>query len=49
MEKLGDAGTASPIGWEAAMTEALDQTAPLRDLLTREWIHPNVNLGIAQH
>lgn len=27
--------------WEAARREALDQTAPLRDLLTREWLHPS--------
>lgn len=26
--------------WEAAMGEALAQTAPLRDLLTRDWLHP---------
>ena len=30
-----------PARWEAAMAEALEQTAPLRDLLTREWIHPD--------
>ncbi len=27
--------------WDAAQQEALDQTAPLRKLLTREWIHPS--------
>jgi hypothetical protein len=26
--------------WEAAMREALDQTGPLRGLLTHAWIHP---------
>lgn len=26
--------------WEAAMQEAHDQAEPLRELLTREWIHP---------
>ncbi len=26
--------------WGSAKREALDQTAPLRDLLTREWVHP---------
>jgi two-component system chemotaxis response regulator CheB len=26
--------------WESASQEALDQTGPLRQLLTREWIHP---------
>ncbi len=34
------ANDASPDQWEAAMTEALEQTAPLRELLTRQWIHP---------
>lgn len=32
--------------WEAAMVEALDQTAPLRDLLTREWIHPEADRSL---
>lgn len=26
--------------WESAEREALDQTAPIRSLLTREWLHP---------
>ncbi len=26
--------------WQSAEQEALHQTAPLRQLLTREWIHP---------
>lgn len=26
--------------WVSARQEAFDQTAPLRDMLTREWIHP---------
>ena len=26
--------------WDAARGEALEQTQPLRDLLTRGWIHP---------
>lgn len=38
---------APPDLWEAAMGEALEQTAPLRGLLTREWIHPNAD-GPAQ-
>ena len=29
--------------WEAAMVEALEQTAPLRTMLTREWLHPNAD------
>lgn len=33
-------GTGSPAAWEDAMTEALEQTAPLRNLLTRQWLHP---------
>ena len=27
--------------WGAAMREAHDRTEPLRDMLTREWIHPD--------
>lgn len=37
--RIGD--YASRDQWEAAMTEALEQTAPLRAILTREWIHPD--------
>ena len=40
MEKSVDTGTASPNSWEAAMSEALDQTAVLRGLIARNWIHP---------
>ena len=40
MEKAQGLGTDSPDQWEAAMVEALDQTAPLRNLLTRKWHHP---------
>lgn len=42
MDKAQNAA-ASPARWKAAMAEALEQTAPLRDLLTREWIHPDAN------
>ena len=35
--------SATPVLWEAAMGEALEQTAPLRGLLTREWIHPDAD------
>ncbi|HUG45200.1 MAG TPA: chemotaxis protein CheB [Sphingomicrobium sp.] len=30
--------------WDAAEQEALEQTAPLEKLLTREWIHPTADL-----
>lgn len=36
-----DINDASPEQWTAAMTEALEQTAPLRELLTRQWTHPS--------
>ena len=39
MEKTGEPSTTSR-PWKAAMTEALEQTATLRGLLTREWLHP---------
>lgn len=44
-DKTGQTACAvAPKGrWEAAMAEALEQTAPLRALLTREWIHPNAD------
>jgi two-component system chemotaxis response regulator CheB len=32
--------------WEAARREALEQTEPLRDLLTREWLRPSSNAVI---
>jgi two-component system chemotaxis response regulator CheB len=32
--------------WEAAMREAKDQTQPLREMLTREWIHPTLNSAV---
>jgi two-component system chemotaxis response regulator CheB len=38
----------SVAGWEDAMKEALDQIAPLRELLTREWIHPGGNEAVSQ-
>lgn len=41
MTQARKAGDVSPAHWEAAMTEALEQTAPLRALLTRPWIHPD--------
>ncbi len=40
MEKTRDADPTSSARWAAALGEALEQTAPLRDLLTREWTHP---------
>ena len=45
MEKAQNPALASapPVLWEAAMGEALEQTAPLRGLLTREWIHPDAD------
>lgn len=33
--------------WRDAMQEALDQTKPLQDLLTRDWIHPDGAGGTA--
>ncbi len=35
------ADDASRDQWEEAMSEALEQTAPLRALLTRQWLHPD--------
>lgn len=40
MAQALDKGDVAPARWEAAMTEALEQTAPLRELLTRKWLHP---------
>ena len=40
-EKAVENGAASPDPWEAAMTEALDQTDVLQGLISREWIHPS--------
>ena len=40
MEKAVQNGAASPEQWEAAMAEALDQTAVLQSLISREWLHP---------
>lgn len=37
---IADIGGKSADDWEAARREALDQTQPLRDLLTRSWLHP---------
>ena len=47
MEKTRADGRTSSAGWEAAMGEALDQTAPLRALLTREWLHPDADGRVA--
>ena len=41
MEKTAENSAASPEPWEAAMAEALDQTATLRGLISRQWIHPS--------
>ena len=41
MEKAQEGEAISPARWKDAMSEAFDQTAPLRELLTREWIHPD--------
>ena len=41
MEKARNGEAKSPTRWEDALRESLDQTAPLRELLTREWIHPD--------
>ena len=41
IEKAQYGETISPTRWEDAMAEALEQTAPLRELLTRKWIHPD--------
>ena len=41
MEKAQEGEAISPARWQDAMSEAFDQTAPLRELLTREWIHPD--------
>ena len=41
MEKARDGEAKSPTRWKDALSESLDQTAPLRELLTREWIHPD--------
>ena len=43
-EKLGN-DTAAADGWKAAMEEAREQTAPLREMLTREWLHPALDGG----
>jgi len=40
LEKAGKDEAQEPARWRDAMNEALEQTAPLRELLTREWIHP---------
>ncbi len=40
LDKEIESGTGSLASWEDAMTEALDQTEPLRNMLTREWFHP---------
>lgn len=40
--KAEDTDPSSSADWEAAMGEALAQTSPLRDLLTREWLHPDI-------
>ncbi len=34
--------------WEAAMREAHEQTEPLREMITREWIHPSA-IGVIEH
>lgn len=34
--------------WGAAMREAHDRTEPLRDMLTREWIHPD-GIGVIEN
>lgn len=40
-EERADRPNGSASEWEAAMNEALEQTQPLRDLLTRVWLHPD--------
>lgn len=40
MEKAGTGDPGAARQWAAAMDEALEQTAPLRELLTRAWQHP---------
>jgi two-component system chemotaxis response regulator CheB len=41
MEKARQGEAVSSTRWEDAMEEAFDQTASLRKLLTREWLHPD--------
>ena len=41
MEKARGGEAISAARWEDAMSEAFEQTGPLRELLTREWIHPD--------
>ena len=41
MEKAAKNDSFSPEPWEAAMAEALDQTTTLRELISRQWIHPS--------
>ena len=41
MEKVRNGEAKSPTRWKDVLSESLDQTAPLRELLTREWIHPD--------
>ena len=41
MEKVRNGEAKSPTRWKDALSESLDQTAPLGELLTREWIYPD--------
>jgi len=43
IEKTKTTDPAAAHGWEAARDEVLARTAPLRDLLTHEWVHPVSN------
>lgn len=40
--------SADGASWEDAMREALEQAEPLRELLTREWIHPGA-IGVIEN
>lgn len=34
--------------WRDALQEAIDQTAPLRTVLTRQWLHPGMSIAVDQ-